>query len=44
MLVDFSIGRCHQLRGNRKGEYSMDLVHPYRMIFEHVDGKIEDYH
>ncbi len=52
MLVHYSIGRCHQLAGNRKGEYAMDLVHPYRIVFEQVDGeievvkiiKIEDYH
>ncbi len=41
MLVRFSIGRCHQLTGNRKGEYAMDLVHPYRIVFEHINGKIE---
>lgn len=52
MLVQFSIGRCHPLQGNRKGEYAMDLVQPYRMIFEQNDKeiqvvkiiKIEDYH
>lgn len=52
MLVQYSIGRCHQLEGNRKGEYAMDLVHPYRLIFEQnkTDVKlvriinIEDYH
>lgn len=25
--------RCHELHGNRKGEFSLDLVHPYRLIF-----------
>ena len=52
MLVQYSIGRCHQLEGDRKGEYAMDLVHPYRLIFEQnkTDVKvvriinIEDYH
>ncbi len=34
MLVRFHIGRCHSLRNNRKGQYAMDLVHPYRLIFE----------
>lgn len=50
--MQFSIGRCHQLVGNRKGEYAMDLVHPYRLVFEKdkEDVKlvqiinIEDYH
>jgi toxin HigB-1 len=52
MLVQYSIGRCHSLEGDRKGEYSMNLVHPYRLIFEQnkADVKIirifniEDYH
>lgn len=52
MLVRFSIGRCHQLQGNRKSEYAMDLVQPYRLIFEKKDQEIqcvrimniEDYH
>lgn len=52
MLIQFSIGRCHQLQGNRKGEYAMDLVHPYRLVFENNDKaiqfvkiiNIEDYH
>ena len=25
--------RCHELSGNRKGELSVDLDHPYRLIF-----------
>ena len=52
MLVQYSIGRCHPLDGDRKGEYAMDLVHPYRLIFEHRKTEIylvriidiEDYH
>jgi proteic killer suppression protein len=52
MLMDYQIGRCHQLKGNRHGQFAMDLVHPYRLIFE-KDGHriqlvrildIEDYH
>lgn len=51
-LVKYSIGRCHPLEGDRKGEYAMDLVHPYRLIFEHKSTQIqvvriiniEDYH
>ncbi len=26
--------RCHELRGKRKGELSVDLEHPYRLIFK----------
>ncbi len=25
--------RCHQLKGDRKGELAVDLAHPYRLIF-----------
>ena len=52
MLVQFSTGRCHPLKGDRKGEYAMDLVHPYRLVFEKEGDRIqiariisiEDYH
>ena len=27
-------GRCHELKGNRKGQFSLDLEHPLRLIFE----------
>jgi len=26
--------RCHELTGNRKGQISMDLDHPYRLIIK----------
>lgn len=26
--------RCHELKGSRKGQLSVDLDHPYRLIFE----------
>ncbi len=51
-MIQNHIGRCHSLEGNRKGEYSVDLVHPYRLIFT-VNGsaiqiarmeEIVDYH
>jgi proteic killer suppression protein len=25
--------RCHELTGNRKGQLSVDLEHPYRLLF-----------
>lgn len=25
--------RCHELTGNRRGVFSMDLDHPYRLLF-----------
>ena len=27
-------GRCHEMKGNRKGQLSVDLKHPLRLIFE----------
>jgi len=52
MLIQFCIGRCHPLKGNREGEYAMDLVQPYRLVFEKKEetlqvvriNSIEDYH
>ena len=32
-LIKYRIGRCHMLTGDRNGQYAMDLVHPYRLIF-----------
>lgn len=29
-------GRCHELKGARKGQLSIDLDGPYRLIFEHA--------
>mgnify|MGYP002625802940 CR=1 FL=1 len=51
-LIEWSIGRCHELSGDRKGQYSMDLEHPYRLIFTQYDDttitvrikEIVDYH
>lgn len=28
--------RFHQLKGNRKGVFSVDLKHPYRLLFIHA--------
>ena len=40
-MVQFHIGRCHPLKGNRKGQYAMDLVHPYRLVFEKIGNEIQ---
>ena len=29
-------GRCHELKGERAGQLSVDLVHPDRLVFEPV--------
>lgn len=52
ILLNGKIGNCHQLIGNRQGEYAMHLIQPYRLVFELKGDKlqvvkitsIEDYH
>lgn len=41
MLVQCHIGRCHLLAGDRAGQYAMDLVHPYRLIFIRIRDEIQ---
>ena len=41
IMVKFRIGRCHPLTNNRKGQYAVDLEHPYRLIFEKVGDEIQ---
>lgn len=57
-LVRYHIGRCHPLHDERNkrrirvNQYAMDLVHPYRLVFEKIGDEIqianivsiEDYH
>jgi proteic killer suppression protein len=33
-------GRCHELRGDRARQLSLDLDHPYRLIFEPANDPI----
>lgn len=33
ILIDQRIGHCHSLKGVRKGQFAMHLVHPQRLIF-----------
>ena len=41
MMIQFHIGRCHPLKQDRKGQYAVDLVHPYRMVFEKRGDSIQ---
>ena len=41
MTIQFHIGRCHPLKQNRKGQYAMDLIHPYRLVFEKNGDEIQ---
>ena len=51
-LISLRAGRCHALKGNRAGQFAMDLVHPYRLVFERLGDvvqiarivEIADYH
>ncbi len=44
MMVKLRIGRCHGLTNNRKGQYAVDLLHPYRLVFEKHGDKIQIAH
>ena len=53
-MIQYQIGRCHALVGYRYGEYALDLIHPFRLIFVKDHGtkqirvvkiiEITDYH
>ena len=51
-LIDYGIGKCHPLTGNRKGQYAMSLTKNWRLIFTKKGDRIqiacieeiEDYH
>ncbi len=32
--------RCHELKQDREGQLSVDLVHPYRLVFEPGDDPV----
>lgn len=40
-MVDCRIGRCHELNGNRKGQFAVDLVQPYRLVFAVCRNEIQ---
>lgn len=40
-MVENKIGRCHPLKNNREGQYAVDLVHPYRMIFVKLNEELK---
>ena len=43
-MIQWHIGRCHALKNNRKGQYAVDLVHPYRLVFEKHGNEIQIAH
>lgn len=40
-MVQFRIGRCHPLKGERKGQYAVDLVQPHRLVFQKEGDEIQ---
>ena len=43
-MIQYHIGRCHALTQNRKGQYAVDLVQPYRLVFEKQGNEIQIAH
>lgn len=39
-MIQYHIGRCHPLKGNRKNQFAVDLVHPQRLVFEKKGNEI----
>lgn len=39
-MLQFRIGGCHQLHGQREGQYALTLIQPYRLVFEMVEDKV----
>ena len=33
-------GRCHPLKANKKGQWAIDLEHPYRLVFEPLEDPL----
>lgn len=40
-MLEFGICRCHQLKGRRKNQYAVDLIHPYYLVFEGQEQEIQ---
>ena len=40
-MIQSHVGRCHQLKGKRQNQYAVDLVHPYRLVFEKKGNQIQ---
>ncbi len=39
-MRDLRQARCHELKGDRAGQLTVDLKHPYRLIFEVADKPV----
>lgn len=52
-MIRFRIGRCHSLKGDRDGQYAVDLIQPHRLVFTvckevieiaRIEEIVKDYH
>jgi len=34
VMMASPFGRCHPLKGNRRGQFAVDVKHPFRLMFE----------
>ncbi len=41
LIFFLRLGRCHPLYGDRLGQYAMDLIHPYRLIFTQYGNTVD---
>ena len=41
MMIQYHIGRCHSLTGNREGHHALELVQPYRWVFTQIGNEIQ---
>ncbi len=39
-VQNLPMARCHELSGNKKGQFAVDVKHPYRLIFEPAHVKV----
>lgn len=40
-MLEFGICRCHQLKGKRKNQYAVELIHPFYLVFEEQEQEIQ---
>jgi len=40
-MIRFKVGRCHPLCQDRKTQYAVDLIQPYRLVFEKKGNEIQ---
>lgn len=43
-MIQYKIGRCHHLTGDRKKQFAVDLIQPYRLVFEKKYNEIQTAH